>query len=137
LAVLILRADARFADLGRRAAAELIPTSGASAATVWFDGHWGFQWYAEKAGARPLTVEPPHPRSGDLIVSSALTGLGFLDNFPQRRFLGSVTDTRPGGRVMNRDARAGFYTNDFGYLPWAWSTEPIDRYELWSIDRAD
>jgi hypothetical protein len=134
LGILILRADAVFAGLGRRAAAELIPSTGAIARTIWFDGHWGFQWYAEKAGARPLSLEPPSPEARDLIVSSDLTGLGFLDHFPTRRLLATVTETRPGGRVMSRAAGAGFFTNDFGLLPWAWGNDTLDRYDLWVLD---
>jgi len=137
LGILILRADADLAGLGRKAAKELIPASGASEPAVWFDGHWGFYWYAERAGARPLSIEPPYPQAGDLVVASQLTGLGFLEEFPRRRLLGVVTEAGPGGRVMSRSAGAGFYSNDFGIWPWGWGREPADRYELWALESSD
>jgi hypothetical protein len=28
---------------------------------------------------------------------------------------------------------AGFYSNYFGLLPWAWGDDPSDRLELWEI----
>jgi len=49
--VLIIRADAAFADLGRRAADELIATRTARGQTVWFAGHWGFRRGALSADA--------------------------------------------------------------------------------------
>ncbi len=64
----ILRADAAFADVGRRAAAELIAPRIAAGERVWFLGRWGFQWYAERAGARPVTLTAPFPARGDEVV---------------------------------------------------------------------
>ena len=29
---------------------------------------------------------------------------------------------------------AGFYSNGWGYLPWAWGRGEIDRVELWEIE---
>jgi hypothetical protein len=37
-------------------------------ATVWFAGHWGFQYYAERAGWIPLRVDESQPRCGDWLV---------------------------------------------------------------------
>ncbi|MEX2204985.1 MAG: hypothetical protein WEF50_02020 [Myxococcota bacterium] len=62
LGLLLIRADAAFAELGRRAAAELIEPNVRAGWTVWFDGHWGCQWYAERAGARSLTRRWRTPR---------------------------------------------------------------------------
>jgi hypothetical protein len=133
---LILRADAEFAGLGRQAVAQLIPTSGAMSRRVWFDGHWGFQWYAEKAGARPLSLTGPYPDDGDLVVISGMTSMGILDGYPNRRLLQTVSAIRHRGLLMSRTAGAGFYTNQFGLLPWAWGHEPEDRYDLWLLDPA-
>jgi len=35
---------------------------------------------------------------------------------------------------MSRSDGVGFYSNGFGYLPWAWGSEPVDRYELWELE---
>ena len=50
LGIAILRADAAFAGLGRRAVAELIAPNVAAGHRVWFATNWGFQWYATRAG---------------------------------------------------------------------------------------
>jgi hypothetical protein len=139
LGVAVLRADAAFADLGRRAAAELIAPQVARGHRVWFLGHWGFHWYAERAGARTITVTPPYPRPGDLVVSSLNSDKGnHLMPMVRRDFrfayLRHLEDRTPGGRVMTEGA--GFFSNNSGYLPWAWGTDVLDLFVLWRVDWA-
>jgi hypothetical protein len=38
------------------------------AGDVWFTGHWGFQWYAEALGMRPLVPDYSELRAGDWVV---------------------------------------------------------------------
>ncbi len=134
LGVSILRADAAFAGLGRRAAAELIAPHVAAGHNVWFAGHWGFQWYAEKAGARCLTITPPRPLQGDLAVSSLRTRGHAIHLFPKRKLLATLEDDTPGGRIMSTNLGSGFYSNSWGYLPWAWGNEVLDRFDLWELE---
>lgn len=134
LGVGIARADASFAEMGRRAVREWVVPAVANGKPVWFSGHWGFQWYAERAGARPLTATPPFPSKGDLAVSSLLAFGHRIRTLPGWRHVSMITDTTPGGRIFCLDRCAGFYTNGWGYLPWAWSDEPIDVYDLWEFD---
>jgi hypothetical protein len=132
LGLLIVSADARFADLGRRAAAELIAPRVAQGQRVWFAGHWGFQWYAEQAGARILTLAPPDPQPGDAIVSATLTyGSHLVRRYPTRRLVTSIAEQRPGGRVMT--SGAGFWSNSWGYLPWARGHDLVERFDLWEL----
>lgn len=134
LGVLILRADSAFAGLGRRASSELISPQIASGNTVWYAGHWGFQWYAERAGARPVSIRPPYPKSGDLVVSSDHSGGDMINFLPSSRLLQVISDDSPGGRLMSAEAGAGFFSNGWGYLPWGWGREPLDRYYLWVVE---
>jgi len=134
LGVMILRADSTFAGLGRRAAEELVAPYVTSGQNVWFNGHWGFQWYAEKAGGRCLTSTPPHPVHGDLVVSSVETITGIpIQSFRSRELVATVTDQSPGGRIVSSQLGAGFYSNGWGYLPWAWGSTPVDRFDLWRL----
>jgi len=65
--VLLLRADADFADYGRRAAAELIAPRVAAGEKVWYGGQWGFYWYArEPAPESPSRVSPDRTRESCL-----------------------------------------------------------------------
>ncbi len=120
--------------MGRRVATELITPRIASGKRVWCSGHWGFQWYAEKAGAMSLSGTPPFPTRGDIIVSSAVDRSAALQNAPRRRLLQTVRDATPGGRIMSIPANAGFYSNGWGYFPWAWGTGEINRCEVWQVE---
>jgi hypothetical protein len=139
LGVAILRADAAFADLGRRAAAEWIAPNVARGHRVWFAGHWGFQWYSEKAGGRILTLTPPYPESGDLVVTGYECEPGgeiirMLVEGRSGTHLAQLQDASPGGRVMSHEVGAGFFSNAWGYLPWGWGTKPLATFDLWRID---
>lgn len=133
----ILSADAAFAGLARRAVTELVEPHTRAGARVWFTPHWGFQWYAERAGAMPLSIEPPFPVPGDLVVNSRNTAKGAI----AARFLLETYDLAPiariedaafGGRVMTEGA--GFFSSRTGYLPWTWGREPLDSISLWRIE---
>jgi 4-amino-4-deoxy-L-arabinose transferase-like glycosyltransferase len=130
--VLIVAADARHAELGRRVAAEEIAPRVARGQRVWFAGHWGFQWYAEQAGATILSRRPPFASPGDVIVSATNThGMRLARMYPTRRLVTSIAERRPGGRVMS--AGAGFWSNSWGYLPWAWGDDLVEQFDVWEL----
>jgi len=132
LGLLIVEADARYADLGRRAAAELIAPRVAEGQRVWFAGHWGFQWYAERAGGRVVTQKPPYPGPGDAIVSGTnIHGCRLVRLFPARRLVTSLAERRPGGRVLT--SGAGFWSNAWGFLPWSWGNDVAEQFDVWQI----
>ena len=62
LGLLILQADTQLASLWREGAAKHIAPRIRAGESVWFAGSWGFYWYAEQAGARPLSLSPPFPK---------------------------------------------------------------------------
>ncbi|MFZ3207693.1 MAG: hypothetical protein WA140_02525 [Geobacteraceae bacterium] len=140
LGVAILRADAVFANLGRRAANELIAPNVVAGKHVWFVGHWGFQWYAENAGARPVTLNPPYPLPGDLIVVSIASCrsdelLKMMSSlYPRITQVSRLEDSRSGGRLMNKKLGAGFYSTVSGYWPWGWGDTLIDQFTLWRVE---
>jgi hypothetical protein len=131
LGIAILRADAVFAGAGRTAARTLIAPQVAQGRRVWFAGHWGFQWYAEQAGARFFPVRPPFPANGDLVVVSANSEPHIVD--AEMEALVPAGTTRlggPGGRVMDKEAGAGFYSNAWGFLPWSWGRDFADSFSV-------
>jgi hypothetical protein len=36
---------------------------------------------------------------------------------------------------MDSAAGAGFYSDGYGYLPWAWGTGEVDLFELWMVTK--
>ena len=73
LALLYCLTDASDARTRTRVVAQTrdaLETAGADLAreNVWFLGHWGFQFYAERAGMRPLVSGERGLRGGDWVV---------------------------------------------------------------------
>jgi hypothetical protein len=132
LGALILRADDALSEIGRRAG-EVVTREVTKGQRVWCDGWWGFQWYAERSGARPLTWQPPFAGRDDIVVSGY--GSRVIDSrYPRKRPLELHRFAEAGGRVLQVEAGAGFYSNNFGYLPWAWSRDTeIGHIAVWRI----
>jgi len=128
LAVLIMSADARLADLGRQATEKFVAPHVEAGGRIYYCCDWS-SWYADSAGARPLLGSEKKIKSGDLIMSNMLG----REVARRRRVehIGEITDSSPGGRVVF--GGAGFYSNSWGYLPWMWGNWRVDRYELWKV----
>jgi hypothetical protein len=131
LSLLIIAADAEFASIGRRVAADQIAPRVAKGIRVWINSEWGFQWYALKAGATPLSKQPPYPSPGDVLVSSSVAPHLTLDLYPNRHLIASFTENSRFGRIMARPA--GFYSNGYGYLPWFFRNGEIEKVTIWYI----
>jgi hypothetical protein len=135
LGLLILLGVRDLAETQRRAVANLIEPHISLGERVWFAGHWGFQWYAELAGASPVTLLPPFPRRGDIIVVSEIDFPHFPQKWSARTVLQRVPDTGHGiGRVMDAEAGVGFFSTPWGYLPWAWGPGRTSRFEVWRVE---
>jgi hypothetical protein len=133
LGILILRADTRMAGSAREAAARLILPRVEAGERVWFAGHWGFHWYAEAAGAVPLTLDPPFPIRGDIVVQSTVDRpVGLLPVLP-RTLLETWGDLEPSGQVMSQ--HAGFYSDLWGLLPWWWERPAGSGFQVWRVTR--
>jgi 4-amino-4-deoxy-L-arabinose transferase-like glycosyltransferase len=131
LGLLILMADARMAGTARTAAAQLIRPRAEAGERVWYAGHWGFHWYAEAAGAMPLTVDPPFPSRGDIVVGSTVDRpVGLLAVLP-RTLIETWGSLEPAGQVMSR--HAGFYSDLWGLLPWWWERPEGSGFHVWRV----
>jgi hypothetical protein len=135
LGLMILLGIRDLALTQRRAVAELIDPAIKQGERVWFAGHWGFQWYAEAAGASPVTIEPPLPQSGDTVIVSEIDFPRFAREWTGRRVLRRVCYASSSvGRVMDFEARLGFFSSPYGYLPWKWGSRESNCFEVWRIE---
>jgi hypothetical protein len=135
LGLLILIGIRDLAETQRRAVVELIDPQIKTGEQVWFAGHWGFQWYAEKAGAKAVTLEPPLPQFGDVIVVSEIDFPFFEQRWTRKRVQKRLCyASTPWGRVMDFEGHAGFFSSPFGYLPWVWGSGEASCFEVWKVE---
>jgi 4-amino-4-deoxy-L-arabinose transferase-like glycosyltransferase len=134
VSVLVIRADATFAELGRVGAA-VVGSYRARGERVWFDGGSGYYWYALKAGGVPLAETAPFPHAGDVVVAGPFSRfIGKNKLYPHKTLIYQRVFDAPGGRVFHEGS--GFHENRVGVLPWAWGTGEFGRIEAWRIGTA-
>ena len=134
LGLLIARADAAFAEVGRiggRVIAEEIKRG----ERVWYDGGISFSWYADQAGARPMTWGAPLPAPGDVVVQG-LSG-GRIEQCPNKTLLRKMLFHEPGGRITGEFAN--FYTGEPAGpgAPWQWGRGVFGRIDVWRIESCE
>ncbi len=130
----LLRADADFAEAGRRAAAELIAPRVKAGERIWYGaGQWGFYWYAHQAGAQVSRPGEPGPLPGELLAVGLIEGGGStLKRFPHRQLVDERHYDSPHGRTMGYGG--ALYSNSCGDAPWVWNPETTNDYQLWRIE---
>ncbi|MDP2689091.1 MAG: glycosyltransferase family 39 protein, partial [Deltaproteobacteria bacterium] len=127
--VAVLWADASLAN-SARIAARHITGRYAPAGNIWFQGHWGFQYYMEEGGARAIEWKKSRIRKGDVIVFP-------LNNVNLRLIPGDKVTvaedlryrTTPGWlATMSLVPGAGFYASEWGPLPYLAGEAAPERY---------
>jgi|CZKJ01.1.fsa_nt_gi 4-amino-4-deoxy-L-arabinose transferase-like glycosyltransferase len=123
-------ADAELANSARTAAEIIEQQTRNQPGTVWFTGHWGFQYYMESFAARPVVLDDPPYRTGDFLAVAGQTVLFEI----RPKFVASreifQTPIRLGITTIQSGMGAGFYSFESGPLPFAIGPVPPERYEL-------
>lgn len=82
IGVLVAALDA-YDALPEKALAERAAAAVPAGARAWYSGHWGFQFYCERAGMTPLVVGSSEPAAGDYLVLPVFPdAVGFYRPFP-------------------------------------------------------
>ncbi|MGA8439980.1 MAG: glycosyltransferase family 39 protein [Candidatus Sulfotelmatobacter sp.] len=123
-------ADTEMANSARTAATLIEQRTRNQPGTVWFTGHWGFQYYMESFGARPVVLDDPPRRRGDfLALGGSMPLYEIRPNWVASRDVIRIP-MRLGITTIQSDLGAGFYSFDSGPLPFALGPLPPERYEL-------
>jgi 4-amino-4-deoxy-L-arabinose transferase-like glycosyltransferase len=130
LSLLVAFADYRLANSARAAAAELKSKFGnSSSTTIWFQGHWGFQYYAQANGLRAFDLMDPKTRPGDLMVLPFNnTNLKSIPPDTVERVAIIEMPVFPWITTMGRAVGAGFYMDILGPLPFSFGAVPPEKY---------
>ena len=130
VAMVLAWADAGLARDGRMASDRIRERHG-HAPHVWFQGHWGFQFYMEAWGARAVDGRRIALRPGDVMVVPENNANTFvLLGVPMRVAPPIEIPSARWLTTMHRLAGAGFYSDFWGPLPFAIGPTPPERYRV-------
>lgn len=135
LAVWVAIADYLFAQAPAMAAQAVCNNYRHEGSRLWFQGHWGFQYYMEQGGGTALDLQHLHVAEGDSIaMPNRNTNVEPLKG----RFAELATITVPVGgagmSTMYKPAGSGFYASITGPLPFAFGPEPEQVVKVFAYD---
>lgn len=145
VALFVTIADYRQAGADRDAARRIAANCLSGPGKLWFEGHWGFQYYLQKHGgaAEDQGGNRFHFHKNDfLALPGENTGVFHELAADEVREVFVVEEIlSPLGGTMSRQQGAGFYSHDHGPLPFVFGPAPPLRYRLLrfiaSTDAAD
>ena len=135
VSLLITTADYKLADTARLASKSFQNRFRNEPGKVWFEGHWGFQYYMEQWKAKPVDWDQRGIISSDLLILALgntnvsrtppvpTTGPPEQVNYPQLLLA-----------TMSPEMRAGFYSSIWGPLPWVFARIPPERYLIFRVE---
>lgn len=130
IALLVARADYQLAGAARAEATELHQLRySMTIGDLWFQGHWGFQYYMESIGGRPIDFRAMALKSGDLVVIPSNNTNRFpLEKIDMRLVAVSNRNLGTWVTTMYKPMQAGYYLNEIGALPYAFGEVPDEKY---------
>lgn len=133
LGLVVAAADYDFATFGPREAAWAVGRFGAGS-RVRFIGHWGFQYYMERAGFHHVDFGNPDLEPGDrVIIAKTHTASNRpLRELPPARAIVTIHYQRPRIPILttNPFAGAGLHGSFLGLLPFVYSRLPLETVEV-------
>jgi len=127
-ALLVARADFRLATAVRQCAQQTCVRYGHTQTILWFQGHWGFQYYMEAFGASALEFGHSSLKAGDMLVIPA-NNTNIRPPRPEE--IASYEMIVVVGphllTTMNLTMGAGFYASAIGPLPFVFGRVPPEN----------
>lgn len=132
----LMRADFNRAETDRIAARQLYATYKKPGATLWFEGHWGFQYYMELLGAKALDLSASRVAPGDIIVVPSDESNVYELPLGLAKLLGINRYSAEGHlATMSRHAGAGFYAREWGPLPFILRAADAEQFFVFEVVR--
>lgn len=136
VALSVCWADYAWAGTAHIAAGELHKRFKDQPANVWFQGHWGFQYYMEDNGHKALDYKHSKPSRGDIVIlPSKNSNLRLLPKDSKRFRLILTLEIVPCRwlATMDHSLGAGFYASIWGPLPFAIGPVGPDKYHAFIV----
>lgn len=131
----LAKADADWANSAKEAAVFIHQQTQNQPGTVWFQGHWGFQYYMQALGARPVDFLRTAMDRGDVLVVPENNADAY--RVPTAQFIAStnllqIKLPQPISTMRWRSG-AAFYSSFYGPLPFAFGTSETERYYVFHL----
>jgi 4-amino-4-deoxy-L-arabinose transferase-like glycosyltransferase len=134
LSLLAAHADFQQAETARQMTQQICRNYSAASTRVWFQGHWGFQYYMQLAGAWPVDLTNSKLLPGDILVDPEGNS-----NDPRIDRNITVLDSEvsladfPWFATHNSSLGAGFYSSFWGPLPFAFGSVPPEKVFAYTL----
>ena len=132
LSIWVAAADTHLANLARDAAQTIRSRTRSEVGTLWYEGHWGFQYYMEHMGALPVDAQDFQIRPGDFVAVPE-NNARFAGFPPDMAFQNEAVLELPNSSwaaTLSWQLGAGFYSSYWGPLPFAFGPAPAEHYVL-------
>ena len=126
----VTKADSDWANSARQASEIIQQQTNKEIHPVWFEGHWGFQYYMQLWGARPVDFLRSETREGDVLIVPGSNAMAYP--LPSSQFVASsgllrIKLAQPVSTMRWRRG-AGFYSSFYGFLPFVFASPEIEQY---------
>jgi hypothetical protein len=131
VALLAAEGDWQFANSARQAAFLINRQPSAHSGPIYFEGHWGFQYYMQQLGAHPLVLEPLGLNPGQIVVMP-MNNTCWVDLPPDRIEPLSNLEVKAASWIslMNNSIGAGYYSDDWGPAPFVFGPAKPEQYSI-------
>lgn len=136
LSLWLAGAEAYVANLQREAVNRIQAQISNQGGKLWYEGHWGFQYYMDQSGAQPVDAQDVHIRPGDwlAIPDNNTETFGFPPKVPFHQE-GVFDLANPSlATTISWQLGAGFYSSYWGPLPFTFGPVPSERYTLLKLE---
>jgi 4-amino-4-deoxy-L-arabinose transferase-like glycosyltransferase len=137
-ALFIANADAQMANSARDAAYLIMDKLRGRTGTIWYQGHWGFQYYMESLGATALDWSKSAFKPGDVMVTPE-NNTDLWEISPQVVGSQRIIELAAGrwAATIQWQLGAGFYSSYWGPMPFAVGPVAPERYTVVWLKQPD
>jgi 4-amino-4-deoxy-L-arabinose transferase-like glycosyltransferase len=136
VSLLVCTADYIYAGTARQAAISINGKFSNYKNAVWFEGHWGFQYYMEALGGKALVFEKTMLEPGNIIIiplqntNIKIPPQNYAEKIDVLQF-----EQFPLAATMSFTLGAGFYTSIWGPLPYAIGKTAPEDYLIYRVKK--
>jgi 4-amino-4-deoxy-L-arabinose transferase-like glycosyltransferase len=135
VSLVVTWADFKLANTARQGATKICERYKDRKMPIWFQGHWGYQYYMEQLGAKAIDITHIQCTQGDIIALPTINTS--IHRMPYERISFREAIYIPSTSwlsTMNPDIGAGFYSSYFGPVPFAFGSVNGELFLIYNVE---